>query len=145
MTSRSDDSLVLSASKPRLTHETANSSSHYFLYSLHNLGISLKTPSQLPEATSTLSVDKHAWTMYAPQGNSHSGGGSKKSGSGKRGGSGGNSGGGSSGGGSSSGGKGHNGGGSRGGGSSSHGGGKKGGSSGRDSWEEAAREREMQP
>ncbi|KAJ3565044.1 hypothetical protein NPX13_g7639 [Xylaria arbuscula] len=67
--------------------------------------------------------------MYLPQGNSHSGSGSKKGGSGKKGSSGGKSGG--------SGGKGNSGGGSGSGGSGSGsggGGGKKGGSSERDDW-----------
>ncbi|KAI1739255.1 hypothetical protein F4680DRAFT_423289 [Xylaria scruposa] len=81
----------------------------------------------------------HASTMsgYAPQGNSSStSSGGKKSGSGKQGGSTGNNGG--------SGGKGSSGGGSSKGGSGSYGG-KRGGGSERDSWEEAARDREMRP
>ncbi|KAI0443249.1 hypothetical protein F4803DRAFT_516233 [Xylaria telfairii] len=76
---------------------------------------------------------------YALQGNASSTGGSsggKKGGSGNKGSSKGSSGGSS--------GKGNNGGGSNQGGSGSYGG-KGGGGSGRDSWEEAAREREMKP
>jgi hypothetical protein len=90
----------------------------------------------------TLHSTNYTSNMPGLEGNSHSSGsssGGKRSGKGSKGGSGGGGGGSSNGGG-----KGNSGGSSSSGGSKS-GGGKKGGGSGRDSWEEAAREREMRP